>query len=293
MILESIALLIVAVYVLFRLREHPQPRNLMARLALIALAGWVNEESCILLYRFYDYSPVWTISIAHVPLLVILIWPLVIHSAWDLVRQWRVREGWAISLATGAIVLTDASLIEPVAVQAGLWSWSEPGIFHVPPIGLLGWACFAALSVFFVERDGWTTPVKGKDALSVLNIILGTHFFLLISWWGGLRWISVSVGSAQMAITAWLISLLLVCLIIKKRTRLLLDKKALLLRLPAAVLCYLLFAYMAEGAEMLVIYAIAFVPPYLTLTRTSRNQKGFGASGLLTGKPIRGKKTPD
>jgi len=29
------------------------------------------------------------------------------------------------------------------------------------------------------------------------------------------------------------------------------------------------------------------------LTRTSRNQKGFGASGLLTGKPIRGKKTPD
>ena len=63
----------------------------MARLALMALAGWLNEESCILLYRFYNYSPEWTISIAHVPLLVVLIWPLVIHSAWDLVRQWQVR----------------------------------------------------------------------------------------------------------------------------------------------------------------------------------------------------------
>ena len=265
LILESIALLIVTVYILFRVKDHPQPVNLMARLALIALAGWVNEESCILLYRFYNYSPEWIISIAHVPLLVILIWPLVIHSAWDLVHQWQVREGWAISLATAAIVLTDASLMEPVAVQAGLWSWSEPGIFHVPPIGPLGWGCFAALSVFFVGKDGWTTPVKGKDALSVLNIVLGTHFFLLISWWGGLRWISVSVGSAQVAITAWLISLLLVCLIIKKRTRLLLDKKALLLRLPAAVLCFLLLAYTAKWADGLVIYAIAFVPPYLTL----------------------------
>src|SRR5208283_4385299 len=116
-----------------------------------------------------------------VPLLVVLIWPLVIHSAWDLVRQWQVREGWAISLATGAVVLTDASLMEPVAVRAGLWSWSEPGIFHVPPIGLLGWGCFAALAVFFLERDGWTTPVKEKDALSVLNIVLGTHCFLLIN----------------------------------------------------------------------------------------------------------------
>jgi hypothetical protein len=67
------------------------------------------------------------------------------------------------------------------------------------------------------------------------------------------------------AIAAWAISFLLVCFVVKKRSGMLLDRKALLLRLPAAVLWYVLLAYMAEGAEMLVIYAIAFVPPYLTM----------------------------
>ena len=57
------------------------------------------------------------------------------------------EHAWGIVISTdtaflvGAlIVLADASLIEPVAVASNLWAWTEPGLFAVPPIGILGWA---------------------------------------------------------------------------------------------------------------------------------------------------------
>jgi hypothetical protein len=43
------------------------------------------------------------------------------------------------------------------------------------------------------------------------------------------------------------------------------EKKTLLLRLPAALFVFLLLVLNAGGSGLLVVYALAFVPPYLTL----------------------------
>jgi hypothetical protein len=43
------------------------------------------------------------------------------------------------------------------------------------------------------------------------------------------------------------------------------EKKTLLLRLPAALFVLLLLVLNASGSGLLVLYALGFVPPYLTL----------------------------
>ena len=65
--------------------------------------------------------------------------------------------------------------------------------------------------------------------------------------------------------TAWALSLLVVYRILKRRTGQRIPKKMLLLRLPAAALVFSLLVLCADPAEHLVIYAAAFVPPYLIL----------------------------
>ena len=65
--------------------------------------------------------------------------PVVILSALELAESLTKTR---TTLLCAAIALADAALIEPVAVRAGLWRWHEPGLFGVPPIGILGWAFF-------------------------------------------------------------------------------------------------------------------------------------------------------
>ena len=259
------ALFVIALYLVFRTMEHPRPGHLLFRLALISAASWMAEESAILLYNFYTYNPAKSLFLGRVPLLVIVIWPLIIHSAWDLASQLVRSNSPLVPLAAAAIVFTDASLIEPVAVNAGLWSWNEPGIFSVPPIGILGWAYFALLCVFFLERGGRQSRAAWSDLLILVVPVLGTHLLLLGTWWGALRWVNMPVNPVAVAGIAWAVSLFLVAAFLRNGTGKRINKKALLLRLPAALFFFIWFALTANGLELLVVYAIAFVPPYLTI----------------------------
>ncbi len=159
-------------------------RSLLIDYARLAVASWVGEESSVAVYRFYAYAPAWDARIHHVPLLVPLIWPLVILSAERVSRALAPGAGGAgRALLVGAIVTLDASLVEVVAVRAGLWSWAEPGHLSVPLIGILGWAYFAASASFVLDRTrgAWRWLV-------VLLAPLGTHALLVLSWWGLFRW---------------------------------------------------------------------------------------------------------
>jgi hypothetical protein len=69
----------------------------------------------------------------------------------------------------------------------------------------------------------------------------------------------VAVGAA------WILSLALVYTILRRGTGRRVQRKALLLRLPAALFVFLLLVLNASGSGLLVVYALAFVPPYLTL----------------------------
>ena len=179
---EIACVAIVVVTLLWMARYEP-PRALLASYASLALAGWVAEETCILGYRFYRYADVWSLQAHLVPLLVPLIWPLVILSGRAFVQALWPGDRWWSHVLVGAVVAFDASLVEVVAVRAGLWSWAEPGHLDVPVIGMLGWGYFAVgASVALSLASRWRY-------LGVLVLgLLTTHGLILLTWWGLFRW---------------------------------------------------------------------------------------------------------
>lgn len=260
--IEPVVLAIVALYVALQLRVDARPSRLLAQLGLFAAAGWATEESCIRLYGFYDYAGSWRVKLGHVPVLVALVWPVVIHSASRLAGALLPpalgRRPAYLGLATGLVVLTDAAFIEPLAVHAGLWRWTEPGIFHVPPIGLLGWAAFGGLCA-----------AMGARALVLPVGLAGTHALLLATWWGALRALNHTVPEQLAASVAWAASGLLVVAAWRTRAGTRVEPHVLLARVPAAAFFFVLLALSWPAGAALPCYAAAFAPPYLLLTLQS------------------------
>lgn len=265
LLLELAVISIVTVCVVFRRLGQPDKKHFLVRVAIVFAASWIVEESCIVLYEFYAYSACWRLSLLHVPLLVIVVWPLVVLSAWDMASSILHSGHKRLPLVAGAIILTDALFVEPVAVHAGLWSWSKPGLFAVPVIGFLGWAYFGCLCVFLFEVQRRHNYMKWFNLVIPVVSVIGTHVCLLMTWWGALRWITISIDPGLAAGSAWALSLLLTCFIIKDRTGARMDNKLLLLRLPAAVFFFTLLALNAHDSMLLVVYGVAFSLPYLTV----------------------------
>ncbi len=263
--LELGALSIIAIYVVVYARGQPEKGEFFIRLVLVSAASWIAEESCILSYQFYGYSPTWTLFLADVPLLVIVIWPIIIHSAWDLASQ-MLRPGHRfVPLPAAAIVLTDALLIEPVGVHIGLWSWKEPGIFEVPPIGVLGWAYFAFLCMLHFGKERRRNGTRRINLLIPVIPVLGTHLLLLITWWAAFRWVKITVDPRLAVGVAWMVSIFLVYAILKNRTGTRVGKKTLWLRLLGALFLFTCLALNTNDSKLLIVYGVAFAPPYLTL----------------------------
>ena len=263
--LELVALSIIAIYVVVHTLEQPEKGEFFIRLVLVSAASWIAEESCILSYQFYGYSPTWTLFLADVPLLVIVIWPIIVHSAWDLASQMLQPGHRFVPLAAAAIVLTDALLIEPVGVQIGLWSWKEPGIFEVPPIGVLGWAFFAFLCMLHFGKEKQRNGTWRINMLIAVIPVLGTHLLLLITWWVAFRWVKITFDPRLTVGVAWVVSIFLVCAILKNRTGIRVERKTLWLRLLGALFLFTWLALNANDSKLLILYGVAFAPPYLTL----------------------------
>lgn len=130
--------------------------------AVVALAGLYAEESSMLLYEYYGYGDVWTLMLHRTPVAVAAIWPLVVLSSLAVVRRAAARSRVATALATGALVVYDTLVMEPVATAAGLWSWRAGSYFGVPVLGVLGWGIFAAFAAAAVS---WRLPIRAVDLL--------------------------------------------------------------------------------------------------------------------------------
>lgn len=263
---------IVALYLLDRFRRDPEPGTSALRLLLIASASWIGEDSIIHAYGFYQYSPQWWPFLDRVPLLVVVIWPIVIDSASRLADCLLAPPSWLsrrIPLAAPALgaafVLADASLIEPVSVQAGLWSWNDPGVFHVPPIGILGWALFTFAALLLVRPLQASGPRRWLALLTPLLAPLATHAMLLACWWGALRWVNRPLDSDFAIALAWFVlgglAVLSWCAALRHRV----PVRELLARVPAATFFFALLAFHGRDNPRLVLWTLAFAPPYLTL----------------------------
>jgi len=264
LVVEVACLLIVAVYVVSALRRDGDRRQYLRRYGVLALASWIAEDSCIRLYGFYGYSAEWFPQLDRTPLVVVLIWPVVILSARELGGHLLRRRG-RLPLVGSLLVLADASFMEPIAVRAGLWSWTEPGLFGVPPIGLLGWAFFAGFCLTLFEQ----VEARGLSPWSELIVVLvgplATHLALLATWWGLGRWVSHAIPSRPAAIAVCLGSLLLGTALVRLGTRKTVPLGAIATRIPAALFFFVLLAQNARSDWALVAYALAFAPPYLAL----------------------------
>lgn len=228
----------------------------------LTLAGcaWLTENSCIHLYGFYYYTPTWHVMLDQVPLMVILIWPFVILSDLKVAQGLLGAEHKLIPILTGALVVWDASLMEAVSSYSGLWWWTEPGLFEVPLIGILGWGIFTV-----VVLGLWRNLGPGWRVLIFVNAPLYTHLLLLAAWWGGLRYVlrgpfpdGVVVG------LGWVVSFLLSWQVWRRRLRL--PTSTLWPRIPAALVFFSLLWVYGRSYDALMAYTFSFAPPWILLT---------------------------
>jgi hypothetical protein len=245
-------------------------RQVALQAAVIAAGGWLGEVTCIRAYRFYQYDAPWAFFWDVMPALVVLIWPVVVLSARELVWSlgFRDERGRPLPLAVFFCVLLDASLVEAVAVSSKLWSWNEPGFFGVPWIGVLGWGFYAASVSALLDR--WPR--------SPLRVVLGatilTHVLLLVTWWGALRWLPflrVELSSAVLLPLTWGVTLAL-ALVFRLRSQWKgkrADLRVMGPRIAAASLFLTLSVLQRDAVPALLSFALAFPWPYLSATRWS------------------------
>jgi hypothetical protein len=258
---------IVALYVVLRLRARGADRRAVAlRLFALACAAWAGEDSVIRAYGFYSYAPGWFLFLDRVPILIVAIWPIVIDSAHVLARALVGSAPSKVAAMGGLIVLADASLIEPIAVHAGLWTWSAENarsFFDVPPIGILGWAFFAAAAIatFEVRERRVASPFADFAVLVVAP--LAAHAALGVAWWCAFRWMGGGVSPWALAGAAWCAAVPLAVAAWQRGRGV--PLRAVLARAPGAAFFFALLAASAGGRGDLAVYALAFAPPYLAL----------------------------
>ncbi len=249
--LEAACVLIVAVYFVAHRNDSAMRRDAV----LLAAAALLGEDSMIRAYGFYSYAPGWHLRVDQVPLLIPAIWAPVVLSARRVARSLGASGGALEALLTGALVTFDASLIEPIAVRAGLWSWTEPGVFRVPVIGIVGWGLFAFAATWVLDAT------RGAAKLSVLAVApIATHAMLLALWWGGLRYIlRDELSFAVIASVIGALSALYTASVLRSGATLPWRELA-----PRAAATGFFAALLASRADAtLIAWAALFTPPWL------------------------------
>lgn len=234
-------------------------RGLLVDYAALAVAAWLGEDTSIAFYRFYAYAPGWHLHVHHVPVLVPLIWPLVILSARDVVSQLWPDAGLLRSLAIFGLVAFDASLVEVVAVRAGLWSWAEAGHLGVPLIGIAGWGYFAVGADLALSRK---TPFA-----AIVYGPLCTHVLVLATWWAFFRWTARGeLGVAALGGLAVLAVLALAVVRSRRRAGHAIPLDLAMPRMIAASLFVVLLVTTAPYDGALWTHAACVAVPYLAAT---------------------------
>jgi hypothetical protein len=276
-----------ASYFALRARLEARPIVLLRRALIVAAAAWLAEDTSIRAYGFHEYGAGWWLLLDRVPLLVVLMWPVVAQSARDLATcLWAGRDrpsALKVAFTVLGLVLADAALIQPIAVRSGLVRWTEPGLFGVPPIGMLGCAAFAAIAVLVIERAAWEQRPR-LEALALVAAPAGAHVLLFAAWWGAFRWVNVSIPPWLAVAVAWLWSVLFASLARHARTRQRVPPALLWLRAPAALLFLVLLGLHGRDDALLLAYSLAFAPPYLALLSLGPKRPRFQAAAPASGE---------
>ena len=205
--MSAIELPILAIVVAWVVIGWPAParrRAVLLRMAALAVAGWLAEQSMIRAHGYYFYPPGLSLQLGHVPLVVVLAWPVVLEAAWNVARR-VTSDPWARVIATAVLVGCLAGVWQPLAMHLHLVRWNASGPFGVPPIGMLGAAIFGGATARLVLDDENDTPI-GKLA-DVLAAVGATHVGVLASWHAGLWRLEQPAGVPAMLVGAAVVGL--------------------------------------------------------------------------------------
>lgn len=159
---------------------------------VLAIAACIAENSAIACYKYYSYSPEWGVFIGHVPLHVVLIWPLFILGEYHYLRD-ALRIGKLATLRFEAVSLRAAfclvdvtllaHIVEVYCVSAGLWSWRHSNCLGVPWIGALGWAFFATPAVVLLSGMEEARSTSQLRLMLLPLISVGVLHLALVTTW--------------------------------------------------------------------------------------------------------------
>lgn len=260
---EVCSALVIALAIASMARRAPLTR-VLSEVGALALSGFLAEEICLRAYQRSAYAPGWHLRVLDVPLVALLLWPLVVMSAREVARCISPESfGARRSLLVGLLVIADASLIEVIAVRAGLWTFREGGHLGVPLIGMVGWGFFAGAA------DATLARFPRWGALWVLvTAPLATHALLLASWWGFFRWVGRGdLGDASLAIVTLSGATATFGALRWRRRGIRIVRDVTLPRIGAALLSFALLISTAPRDQSLWMHVVAVGMPYLILTR--------------------------
>jgi hypothetical protein len=166
-------------------------------------------------------------------------------------------------LAVAVIVFFDAAMVEVVAVQCGLWSWTEPGYLGVPLIGVLGWAYFGGAAAYLLRE----TQDRAR-----LSLIVGApamlHVLLVASWWTFFRWFWRGEWFWLFALVV--VSLSIVAQRVRAQRRMSLDIAW--ARMLAAGIFVALLAFTPAASARTWLHVALTSIPYALVTNFQRNR---------------------
>jgi uncharacterized membrane protein len=168
-------------------------------LALVAY-GYALERTAIAVFASHEYGPAWRAAPGGVPLAVAATWAAVIVAAMALGA--RITEPPLRRAAAAALIGISLDLLmEPVAVRAGLWTWTPAGPWLLVPIGnFVGWAVIVGVWTLGAER--WS-GVGSLVAQALRRAALGLAAVVALVA-VGLLWRALAAERAFLGAGGWL-----------------------------------------------------------------------------------------
>lgn len=262
--LQLPALAILVVWVAIRLQRAPRPRATATRLSALTAAAWLVEQSMIRAHGYHFYSDAWWLFIGHVPLLVVLAWPVLIDAAWSCAEV-LASGRWSRVMLCALLVGVDVAIVQPLGVHTGLVRWNATGPLGVPPIALFGPAIFAGAAARLCLTD--EDPKIAGALADALAAVGAAHLGVLVTWYAGLGRLEQTAGSLPLVATTMVLGF--VGAIAALRRRAALPPGLAGVRAIAAVL-FFLAAIVGRAPLVLWLWAAALALPWLGLTAGDR-----------------------
>ncbi|MDW8270787.1 MAG: carotenoid biosynthesis protein [Bacteroidota bacterium] len=134
------------------LHPHPVHRQILVG-SLIGFASEIVGVATGIPYGVYRYTDTLGTAIAHVPVVMVAAWFVLLSYAWTSATK-VMRTLWGARLFAAVLMTAYDLLIDPVAIgPMRLWTWHQDGVYYgVPTVNFFGWFVVSLLALLPVKQ---------------------------------------------------------------------------------------------------------------------------------------------